>query len=82
MQETWVQSLGWEDPLEKGMATHSRVLAWRIPWTEEVGGLQSMGCQRVNTIDRVTLSLFPLHFPAYVLYFTVKIFKIFSLHLL
>ena len=41
-----VQSLGWEDPLEKGMATHSSILAWRIPWTEEPGGLQSMGLQR------------------------------------
>ena len=38
-QETWVQSLGWEDPLEKGMATHSNILAWRTPWTEEPGGL-------------------------------------------
>ena len=45
MQETWVHSLGWEDPLEKGMATHSSVLAWRIPWTEEPGGLQSTGSQ-------------------------------------
>ena len=43
MQETEVQSLGWEDPLEKGMATHSSILAWRIPWTEEPGGLQSIG---------------------------------------
>ena len=43
VQETWVLSLGWEDPLEKGTATHSRMLAWRIPWTEETGGLQSMG---------------------------------------
>ena len=42
MQETWVQSLGWEDPLEKGMATHCSILAWRIPWTEEPGRLQSM----------------------------------------
>ena len=42
MQETWVRSLGWEDPLQKGMATHSRILAWRIPWVEEPGGLQSM----------------------------------------
>ena len=82
MQEKRVQFLGGEDTLEKEMATHPNILAWKIPWTEEVGGLQSMGCQRVNTIDRVTLSLFPLHFPAYVLYFTVKIFKIFSLHLL
>ena len=48
MQETWVQSLGQEDPLEKGMATHSSILAWRIPWTEESGGLQSMGSQRVG----------------------------------
>ena len=48
MQETQVQSLGWEDPLEKGMATLSSILAWRIPWTEEPGGLQSMGFQRVE----------------------------------
>ena len=45
MLETWVQCLGWEDPLEEGMATHSSVLAWRIPWTEEPGGLQSIGLQ-------------------------------------
>ena len=48
MQETWVRSLGWEDPLEEGMATHSSILAWRIPWTEEPGRLQSMGLQRVR----------------------------------
>ena len=48
MQETQVRSLGWEDPLEKGVATHSSILAWRIPWTEEPGGLQSMGSQRVR----------------------------------
>ena len=48
MQETWVQSLGWEDLLEKEMATHSSILAWKIPWTEEPGGLQSMGLQRVG----------------------------------
>ena len=46
MQEMWVQSLGQEDPLEEEMATHSSILAWRIPWTEEPGGLQSMGLQR------------------------------------
>ena len=46
--ETWVRSLGQEDPLEKGMATHSSILAWRIPWTEEPGRLQSMGSQRVR----------------------------------
>ena len=53
MQETWVWSLGWEDPLEKGTAAHSSILAWRIPWTEEPGRLQSMGSQRVGH-DQVT----------------------------
>ena len=48
MQETWVQSLGQEDPLEKETATHSSILAWRIPWTEKPGGLESMGLQRVG----------------------------------
>ena len=48
MQETWVRSLGWEDPLEKAMATHSSTLAWKIPWTEEPGRLQSMESQRVR----------------------------------
>ena len=48
MRETWVGSLGQEDPLEKEMATHSSILAWRIPWTEKPGGLQSMGSQRVG----------------------------------
>jgi len=47
-QETWVQFLGQEDPLEEGMASHSSILAWRIPWTEEPGGLQSIGYQRVG----------------------------------
>ena len=47
-QETWVQSLGWEEPLEKGMATHSSLLPWRIPWTEEPAGLQSTGLPRVG----------------------------------
>ena len=49
MQETWVQSLGWEDPLEKGMATHSNILSWRISWTEEPGGLLSIGSQKSLT---------------------------------
>ena len=53
MQEMWVQSLGQEDPLENGMATHSSILAWRIPWTEEPGGLWSKGLQRVGH-DRAT----------------------------
>jgi len=48
MQETWAQSLGQEDSLEKEMATHLNILAWRIPWTEEPGGLQSMGSQRLG----------------------------------
>ena len=48
MQATWVQSLGWEDPLEKDMATHSSILTWEIPRTEEPGGLQSVGSQRVG----------------------------------
>jgi len=56
MQETRVQSLGREDPLEKGIATHSSIIAWRIPWTEEPGRLQSMRSQRVGH-DRVTNTL-------------------------
>ena len=48
MQETWVRPLGWEDPLEKEIATHSSILAWRIPWMQEPGGLQSTGSQRVG----------------------------------
>ena len=48
MQETWIRPLGREDPLEKEMSTHSSILAWKIPWTEELGGLQSMGSQRVR----------------------------------
>ena len=55
MLETWVQSLVWEDPLEKGMATHSSNLVWRIPWTEESGGLQSMGVP--DTTEQLKLSL-------------------------
>ena len=51
IQETWVQSLGWEDPLEKGMATHSSILTWRIPWTEEPGRLQSMESHRDSTTE-------------------------------
>ena len=48
MQETWVRSLGQEDPLEEGLATHSNILAWRIPWEKEPGGLQSTGSQRIG----------------------------------
>ena len=63
MQETWVQSLGREDPLEEGMATHSSILVWEIPWTKEPGGLQSMGSQRIGhdwgtePVDKVWLPL-------------------------
>ena len=53
MQEIWVRFLGWEDPLEKEMATHSSILAWRIPWTEEPGRLQSTGSQELDTTERL-----------------------------
>ena len=53
MQETWVQSLGWEDPLEKEMATHSSTLTWKIPWTEEPGRLQSVGRKESDTTERL-----------------------------
>ena len=56
MQETWVWSLSQEDPLEKGMVTHSNILAWRIPWTEEPGGLQFMGSQRVEHDEQLILT--------------------------
>ena len=51
MQDTWVRLLGWEDPLEEGMATHSSILAWGIPWTEEPGGLQSIGSKKSDTTE-------------------------------
>ena len=54
MQETRIQSLGWEDTLDEGMASHSSILVWRIPWTEEPGGLQSMGLQRVVCVIAIT----------------------------
>ena len=57
--ETWVQSLGWEDPLEKGMATHSSITAWRIPWTEEPGGLQTReGHKKLDMTKQLTFSLY------------------------
>ena len=55
MQETWVRSLGQEDPLKKGMATHSSILAWRIPWTEDPGGLQSIS--ESDVAEQLTFSL-------------------------
>ena len=53
--ETQVRSLGWEDPLQKEMATHSSILAWRIPWTEEPGGLESMGSQTVRHSEQLSI---------------------------
>ena len=63
MWETWVQSLGWEDPLGKEMATHSSILAWRIPWMEEPSGLQSTGSQRVGNNRATSLHFTSLHSP-------------------
>ena len=57
VQETRIQSLGWEDPLEKGMTTGSSILAWRIPWTEETGRLQFMGSEELDMTEQLTLSL-------------------------
>ena len=65
MQETQVQSLGREDPLEKRMATHSSIPVWRIPWTEEPDGLQFMGSQRVDTTEELTLLHFLFHLLSY-----------------
>ena len=57
MRETWVQSMGWEDPLEKEMATHSSTLAWKIPWTEDPGRLQSMGLQSQTRLSDFTFTM-------------------------
>ena len=59
-QETWVQSLGWEDPLEEAMATHSSILAWKIPWTEETSGLQSKGHKDSDMTEWLTLNTWNL----------------------
>ena len=61
MQETWVQSLGWEDPLEEGMETHFSILAWRVPRTEGSGGLQTQGCKELDTTKQLTLSIIWKH---------------------
>ena len=53
MQENWVPSMGWEDPLEKEMATHSTILAWKIPWTEKPDGLQSIGCRKSDMTQQL-----------------------------
>ena len=80
MWKTWVESLGREDPLEKEMATHSSILAWRIPWMEEPGGLQSMGLQRVGYDCTTSLSLFmsqPVMLKKLKLNSSMKTYKIF-----
>ena len=61
MQETWVWSLGWEDPLEKGMATHSSILAWRIPWTEETDSYSPWSQKESDMTERLTLFTFHKH---------------------
>ena len=67
IQETRVRSLGWEDPLEESMATYSSILAWRIPWTEKPGRLQSRGSQRVRQLKQLGT---PKHIYAHIYYFT------------
>ena len=76
MWETRVQSLGWEDPLEKEMATHSSTLAWRIPWTEEPGRLQSTGSQRVGT--QLSDLTFTFTFPLFSARMSIVIFPVYS----
>ena len=69
MQETWVRSLGQEDLMGKGMATHSSILAWRIPWTEEPGGSWSMGLQTVNMTEQLTHDInFQVYYDAFFLF--------------
>ena len=73
VQETWVQSLGWEDPLEKEKATHSSTLAWKTLWTEEPGGLQSMGSQRVGHDWATSFSVFSYFLPSVGGFFTLEL---------
>ena len=67
MQKTWAQFLDWEDSLEKGMATHSSILTWRVPWTEEPAELQFMGCKASDTTEQLTLPLFTSYCITYTL---------------
>ena len=81
VQETWVRSLGREDPLGEGMATHSSILAWRIPWTEEPGGLQCMGLQELDMTERPSTPIKwqcenKNHFFPYALSFLFNIFML------
>ena len=71
IQETWVRSLGQEDPLEKEIATHFSILAWRIPWTEEPGGLQSTGLQSGTRLSNFTFTLLSLSLINFTLFYTV-----------
>ena len=71
IQETWVRSLGQEDPLEKEIATHFSILAWRIPWTEEPGGLQSTGSQSGTRLSNFTFTLLSLSLINFTLFYTV-----------
>ena len=74
MRETWVRSLDWEDPLEKGMAPHSCILAWKIPLTEELGGIQSMGHNKLDATESLTLLL--------IMHVTIVFFHFFARFLL
>ena len=73
MQETGFRSLGWKDPLGEGVATHFSVLAWRIPWTEEPGGLQSIGLQRVRQLTRLSRQANPLQWVSHFLLQCMKV---------
>ena len=75
MQETWVWSLGWEYPLEKEIATHSSVLAWKFPWTEDAGRLQSMGMQRVGHDWATSLSLWKICLFSFSVHFKTRLFR-------
>ena len=68
-RETWVQSLGWEDPLEEGKAPHSSIQAWRVPWTEEPGGLQSVGSQRVGHVILFLILFFIYYLYVWIVFF-------------
>ena len=74
MWETWVQSLGQEDPLEKEMATQSSILAWRIPWTEELGGLQSMGGKEWDTTERLHFHFTMAYIAIVLIFFYISFF--------
>ena len=80
MQEMWVRSLGWEDGLEEDMATHSSIPAWRVPWTEEPGGLQSMGSQRVGQ-TAIGHSTYSIHMSVPISQFLLTAFALLGVHM-